>query len=190
MFRLHSPFPRMSTQRHYSCCAIHGYHLAVFQAFQYAANTHDGREADLARGFPDQAGLVLRVINAEAWAESEDGVLLAKDLGAKGVKRAHGEPGELARNELLHALFHLPGGLVCEGHREDFRLRDSFREQVSDSARDDAGLPRTRPGDDEKGPIDGRYGFCLLVIQPGWDVWLHVEKTSKNGIAVSKVFDT
>ena len=76
---------------------------------------------------------------------------------------ACGSPGEDRR----HPLRHLPGGLVRERDGEDLSGIHAAGDQVGDAVCDDTGLPATRSGQDEQGPVNVENRFLLDRIEAG-----------------------
>ncbi len=70
---------------------------------------------------------------------------------AEGVEGGDLDVGVPVGHELVDALFHLGGGLVREGEREDlFRAGAALGDQPGDTAGDDGGLARAGAGHDEQ----------------------------------------
>src|SRR5206468_720455 len=68
--------------------------------------------------------------------------------------------------QVLEALLHLRRGTVGERDRQDLvRLDAARREEVGHAEGEDAGLPRSGAGDDEKWPLGGQYGLALGWVQ-------------------------
>jgi hypothetical protein len=64
-----------------------------------------------------------------------------------------------------HALAHLRRRLVGEGDGEDAAGIDTTRDEVGDPRRDDTGLARARPGQDQQRSLDGGDGVALRRIE-------------------------
>ena len=99
--------------------------------------------------------------------------VLSQDARAERMKRGNGRtsgffPAVLragTRDELGHALLHFAGGLVGEGHGQDFGGRDAAFDHVSDAESNDAGLARAGAGENEHGAANGLDGQALLRIE-------------------------
>src|SRR5262249_21387993 len=66
----------------------------------------------------------------------------------------------------FHALTHLSGGLVGEGHGQNgFRHHAFLLDQIRDAVSDDACLAAPRAGEDQHRPVGGFNGLTLLRIE-------------------------
>ena len=71
-----------------------------------------------------------------------------------------------AAEDALEPLAHLGRGLVGERDRKDLvRFHAVRADQVRDAVREDAGLARPRPGDDEERPVHVEHGLPLGRIE-------------------------
>jgi hypothetical protein len=62
---------------------------------------------------------------------------------------------------------HFPGGLVGEGHREDFvSASATYRNEMRDPGGEDAGFAHACAGKNENGPVQRLDRLPLLFIQP------------------------
>ena len=73
----------------------------------------------------------------------------AEDPNAKSVKCAGGYLGRLVVDHPLDAFLHFAGGLVCEGHGEDFGGIDARGDQPSDAGHDGSRLTRASTSENE-----------------------------------------
>jgi hypothetical protein len=65
------------------------------------------------------------------------------------------------------AFAHFAGGFVRECHGENVSRIDAFDvDQSSDARRENAGLARSRAGENEQRPVDVQHGLALRRIQP------------------------
>ena len=73
-----------------------------------------------------------------------------------------------AADQFVHALDHLGGGLVGEGHGQDgFRHHAQMLDQMGDAVGDDARLAAARAGQDEHRAFGGFDSFTLLRVELG-----------------------
>ncbi len=95
--------------------------------------------------------------------------IAAQQAHTKGMERRNYGLGDgEAADQLIHALHHLGGGFVGEGHRQDgFRHHAQMLDQMGDAVGDDARLAAARAGQDEHRAIGGFDGFTLLRIELG-----------------------
>src|SRR5262245_45103245 len=70
-----------------------------------------------------------------------------------------------AGEQLGHALFHFPGGLVCERHSQDVLWRDVAVDHARDTICDDARLARARSRENQYRTMDCFHGQALLWIE-------------------------
>ena len=90
------------------------------------------------------------------------------------VKGAYPEPERRAARERLHSLFHLPRGLVREGHGEDLPGRDSVVfYQVGDAVRYHPGLSRTGTREYQKRSFAVTHRFGLGRVQSFEKILFH-----------------
>ena len=117
----------------------------------------------------DQADLVVDIEDGEIGAETDELGVVAEDAGADRVEGA--EPGhrlDAGADELADALLHLAGGLVGEGHREDFAAPGLLgREDVGDAGGEDARLAGAGAGEDQHRALGREHGFGLLGVEAG-----------------------
>ena len=115
----------------------------------------------------DQADLVVGIEDGEIGFEADELGVAANDAGADGVEGAeprHALDG--GADEVRDALLHLAGGLVGEGHREDFAAAGEARgEDVGDAGGEDAGLAGAGAGEHQQRPIGGQHGLALLLVE-------------------------
>jgi len=93
----------------------------------------------------------------------------AQNARADRVERPDRQAVELAgaAQQVHHALFHLAGGLVGEGHRHDVPRADvHVLDQVGDTVGQHAGLAAARPGQDKHRAFARRHCGLLLLVQP------------------------
>jgi len=82
--------------------------------------------------------------------------------------------------QLIHALRHLAGGLVGEGHGQDRIGRDVlFLDQPGDAVRDHAGLARSSTRQDEQRAVGGLDCSALFGIEMGEERMQGVESGGK-----------
>ena len=78
--------------------------------------------------------------------------------------------GEAVGQQHIDPLFHLGGGLLGEGQREDLLGPGPLGgDQMRDAVRDDAGFARTGPGNDEQRALAVGHGPTLGVVEVGED---------------------
>ncbi len=114
---------------------------------------------------PDLVGLV---VDREVRPVAEPRRLAAEDPAARGVEREDPDRPRDVAEQVLEPRAHLPRRLVRERDGEDLvRLRALRGDEVGDAARERAGLPRPRAGDDEHGPLRLEHGLPLGGIEVG-----------------------
>src|SRR4029077_16202085 len=80
------------------------------------------------------------------------------------------------RDQPIHALLHLRGGLLREGQREDFRWpRPLLRDEPGDAAGEDRGLARPGSSDDEERAVAMGDRLPLASGQVRQQRWLEPE---------------
>ena len=83
-------------------------------------------------------------------------------------KVPHPHTARLFLEERGHPLPHLARGFVREGDRENaIRWGTVLTDQVGDPAREDAGLSRSSPSEDQEWPFEVANGLELFRVQPG-----------------------
>ncbi len=124
--------------------------------------------AELLEARLHDAHLVGLVVDRERRAVPEPLGLAAQDPPAGRVEGEDPDRAGGAAEDALEPLAHLGRGLVRERDREDLvRLHAVRADQVSHTVREDASLPRPRPGDDEERPVDVEHRLALGRIEAG-----------------------
>ena len=123
----------------------------------------EGEVADHVAGEPDGIGLV---VDRERAGVAEPVGVRPEDAHARRVERAHPHRPDDRTDERPHPLAHLVGRLVGERDRQDPPWMDALVDEVGDAVGEHAGLPRTRPGDDEQRAAAVHDGVELVRVQP------------------------
>jgi len=109
--------------------------------------------------------LVAGVIDGEVTRNPEPFALGAEEANAHGMEGAHPHPATASTGQTLHALAHLPGRLVGEGHGQDGpRVDAAFTHQVGDSTGEDTGFTRARPREYQQWAVTMGHGLSLLGV--------------------------
>ena len=115
---------------------------------------------------PHQRHLVGVVVDHEVLAIPQRFGVAPEDPESQGVEG--GDPGAAARSpqQIRHAAAHFVGGLVGEGHGEDFVGEGFARsDQVGDPLDDHARLPRSGPRQDQERSFHGEDRLLLSRIE-------------------------
>ena len=92
--------------------------------------------------------------------------LAPQQAGAHGVEGAQPQIVRLLAEQLFQAGFHLAGGLVGEGHRQDVvRAHLLGLHQVGNAVGQHAGLAGARPGQHQDLARPGGHGLALLRVE-------------------------
>ncbi len=115
----------------------------------------------------EQAQLVVGVEDGEIRPQAHQFRMHAQDLGADRVEGAEPRHRLLRTREDGDPLAHLAGGLVGEGHRQDFmRAGAAGRNDMRNSGGEDARLAHAGAGENENRPVQRFHRPPLLVVQP------------------------
>ena len=117
-------------------------------------------------GALDQVDLVVLVENHEIRFEGQVFGFAAQDAGADGVKCAQGQATGVFAHQISHAAFHLAGGFVGEGNRQDMvRAHAHGADQVGDALGEHPRFARARTGHDQHRAQARHDRLLLLGIQ-------------------------
>jgi hypothetical protein len=122
--------------------------------------------AELLEAGLHEAHLVGLVVDRERRAVAEPFGLATEHPATGGVEREDPDRAGRAAEDPFEALAHLRRRLVREGDREDLVRLDAMRpDQVRDPMREDAGLARARPRDDEERSVDVEHRLPLGRVE-------------------------
>ena len=149
------------------CGGLHAI-LGEGDARKHRGRMHRGLvDPQLAHDRFHRAQLVRAVADGEGSRKAECLCVRTQQADAECVERPDGELARPLSRERSNALFHLPGGLVGEGHREDLGGRRALRQEIGDSRRDDAGLAGAGAREHQERPFEGRDRLPLRGIESG-----------------------
>ncbi len=114
---------------------------------------------------PQQAFLVLVVVNGEIGGIAEHRNFAPQNTHAEGMKCRH--PGQFAAaQQLLDALAHLAGRLVGKGHRQNLPGRHTvFADQPGDAMSQSTGFAGTGPGQQQQRSVAVLHSLALHGVE-------------------------
>ena len=115
----------------------------------------------------DQAQLVIGIQDGEGGFQPHQLGMPAQNLRGDGVEGAKpGQPLHCLTDNGADTLLHLAGGLVGEGHREDFpRIGPACGKDMSKPGGQDARLAGACPREHENRPVSRLHSGALLCVQ-------------------------
>ena len=144
-----------------------------------ADRTKDGARAELAgqrhvllaEDLLHESLLVVRVVDDEPAADPDRLPVAPEDPGTERVERAGLDVAARLADERDDAFAQLPGGAVCERHREDLPRPDAAdTDEIGDAMGQDTGLARSRAGEDQERAVRRGHGPGLLRVQGSDDL--------------------
>ncbi len=119
----------------------------------------------------DHRLLIAGIVDGEAARQTEVVGFAAEQLGAERVEGRDPHALAVALEQRAHAVAHLFGSLVGEGHRQHLIERCvALLDEMGDAVRDDARLTGAGAGQDEQRPVDVLDGRALFGVQGGEEV--------------------
>ena len=113
-----------------------------------------------------QAHLVVIVEDDEIGGDRQVLGLAAQDAGAGGMEGAQADPLGALAQQVEHPAFHLAGGLVGEGDRQDLvGAHAQLADQVGDALGEHAGLAGAGAGQHQHRPKPGGDSLLLLRVE-------------------------
>ena len=128
-------------------------------------------QVQIADGALDQAALVVIIEDDEVGAERQVFGFAAQHAGADGVKGAQGYAASAFAQQVDDAPFHLAGGLVGEGDRQDLVRPHAHRaDQIGNPLGQDAGFARPRASQHQHGAKPRGDGLLLLLVETSKEI--------------------
>ena len=115
----------------------------------------------------DQPDLVVGIEDGEIGLEADQLGMAAQDAGADGVEGAEPRHAlDAGADQLADALLHLAGGLVGEGHRQDFGRPGALGgEDMGDAGGQHARLAGAGAGQHQQRALGGQHGVALFLVE-------------------------